>query len=114
MSDIIKYEIINPNTDKTQPYYKQGVLYIPTDEKYKYFIETRQFDEYGNASYYLIFGKEKFSVHCRPCRSDMYNRVKLTPKGEMRKYISELSKNNGNIVIEYVESGDNYDVFMIM
>lgn len=113
MTEIIKYEVINPISDKTRPFYKDGVLYIPIHERYKFIVETRQIDEYGYTTYYLLLSKTKFSQHCRPCQTDGYGRVKFRPKGEMKDFIVTTCKKEGNINIEYIESGDEYDVFML-
>ncbi|AXH74525.1 MAG: hypothetical protein KNU04_gp55 [crAssphage sp. isolate ctbg_1] len=114
MNDIVKYEIINPIADKSKPYYRSGTLYIPIETKYKYFLETRVLDENGYTQYYFLFGKEKFNKHCRKCQSDSYGKIKLRPKGEIKEYIHDTCKSDGNIELEYIESTDTYDVFMVL
>lgn len=113
MTDILKYKVLNPISDKTRPYLQKGILYIPIDEPYRYFVEAAQDNVYGGIDYFLLLGKTKFSPHCRLCQYDMYHRVKVRLKGEIKEYVEDICREEGNINFEYVESAEDYDVFSI-
>lgn len=113
MNDIIKYDILNPIPDKSLPFVNKGILYFPIDENYRYFLEASQDNAYGGKDYFILLGKVKFSQHCRLCQTDMYKRVKLKLKGELKEYVNDVCEAKGNVNIEYVESAENYDVFSI-
>lgn len=110
MTDIVKYEILNPVIDKTKPFFRKGILFIPIEEKYRYFIEAAQENAYGEKYYFLLLSKTKFNSNCRICNTDMYGRVKIPLKGEIKDFV----ENKTTIDIEYIESGEDYDVFSII
>lgn len=113
MNDIIKYDILNPIADKGRPYVKKDYLYLPINEKYRYFIEAAQDNIYGGRDYFLLLGKVKFSPHCRICQPDGYGRIRLKLKGEIKDYVYDQCEQYGNCDFTYVESTDTYDVFSI-
>lgn len=113
MSDIVKYNILNPISNNKKPFYKNNFLYIPSIGKYNYFLEASLQNEYGGVDYYLLFGKTKFNEHCRKCITDNYGRVKINIKGSIKDYVKEECERYGNINVDYVESADDYDVFTI-
>ena len=113
MSDIVKYNILNPISDKSKPFIKKGLLYIPINEKYRYFVEATQDNVYGGVDYFILLSKVKFSPHCRLCSLDAYGRVRLRLKGAIKDYVEEQCDTYGNINIEYVESAEDYDVFSV-
>lgn len=114
--NVTKYNIINPKTDKTLPYYtKDKYLIIPVPNKvYNYFLECTTYNiEEDRNEYFLLLGKEEFDENCRKCQTDGYGRVKIKPKGEFQEYIEKWSRDTRNIVIAYVESEGQYDVYKI-
>lgn len=113
MTDIYKYTILNPVPDKSKPFVKNRILYIPMSERYRYFIEAAQDSPCGGREYYILFGKTKFNPNCRVCQPDGYGRIRLKLKGEIKEYIYDKCAEEGNCDIEYVESADDYDVFNI-
>lgn len=113
MEDIIKYDILNPIPDKSKPFVKKGILYIPIEENYKYFIEAAQDNTYGGRDYFLLLSTIKFNPNCRTCSRDGYGKLRLRLKGEVKDYIYDKCEREGNCDFEYVESADTYDVFSI-
>lgn len=113
MSDIIKYDILNPIPDKAKPFLKKDTLYIPIKANYRYFIEAAMNNAFGGRDYFLLFGNTKFNNNCRTCQKDGYGRIKLKLKGEIKDYIYDKCKTYGNCDIEYIESAEDYDVFEI-
>ncbi len=113
---IFKYSILHPVTDTKLPFFndKKGILYIPLKTIYRYYIEAVIADQDGNTTYYLLLGKTKFDSNCRLCHTDDYGRVQIKVKsGEFRDYIYSESKERGNIIIEYIESNTDYDVYSV-
>lgn len=113
---IAKYKILNPLTDHKKPYYdtKRNLLIIPIRNNYKYFLEAAQYNpDKGINEYYLLLGSNKFDDSCRPCETDMYGRCKLRVIGELKEYVLDQLEDRGNLEVEYVESGDGYDVYSI-
>lgn len=113
MTDIIKYQVLNPIPDKSKPFVRNGILYIPILEKYRYFLECAQDNAYGGRDYFLLLSKTKFNQSCRICQCDGYGRIKLKLKGEIKDYIYDKCEEEGNCDFEYIESGEDYDVFSI-
>lgn len=114
--NIVKYKILNPVIDRNKPYYdyKINKLIIPIKQPYNYFIEAAQYNpEKGFNDYFLLLGKTKFDTNCRKCETNMYGKCKINITGEIKDYVLNQIKEKGNIDIEYIESGDYYDVFYI-
>lgn len=114
MPDIIKYNILNPVTDKKKPFIRDGVLYFPIKERYNYFVECYTDNIVGGSNYYILLGKEKFNPNCRKCQMDGYGRCKIKLKGDIKDYVEYLCKTTGNVELEYIESSEEYDVFSII
>lgn len=113
---IFQYEVINPKTVKTLPHYnKRGEFIIPNiHANYKYYIEAARYNNITlNREYYFLFSKEKFDAHCRQCRVDDYGRLHLRTHGEIDTYIRNENITRGNVNVEYLESDDTYDVYII-
>lgn len=113
MTDIIKYDVLNPIPEKNKPYVKQGLLYISINKNYRYFLEAATDNAFGGRTYYLLFSNHKFNQSCRICQRDGYGKIKLKLKGEIKDYVYDYCNRYGNIDFEYVESADDYDVFCI-
>lgn len=113
MIDIYKYNILNPVPDKTRAFVKNGIFYVPINEKYKYYLEVSQDNSYGGVDYFILFGKTKFNRHCKSCQCDNFGHIKLRLKGAIKDYVFETCERYGNINVDYVESNDYYDVFSV-
>lgn len=114
---IAKYKILNPLIDHKKPYYdfKRKKFIFPVKVGYKYFLEAAQYNpDKGYNEYFILLGTDKFDDNCRTCEVDMYGKCKLNIIGELKDYIIEQSKDRGNLKIEYVESGEDFDVFSII
>ena len=114
MSDIVKYEILNPVSDRNRPFIRGDIFYIPLKKQYNYYIEAAITNEIGGQDYYILLGINNFNPHCRRCSTDGYGRVKIRLKGKIKDYVNDICERNGNIDIEYIESADNYDVFALV
>ncbi len=112
---IVKYEIINPVSSNRKPFYdfKKNILMFPTNKKYRYYVETALNSEQRGREYFILLGNDKFDVNCRLCNVDQYGRCKVNIRGELKQFIINETKHRGNIEIDYVESYDNYDVFVV-
>lgn len=114
---IYKYNILNPLINNKEPYYdfEKDNLIIPVSKRYKYFVEAYTFDnETNNNNYYLLLGINKFDNNCRICDTNMYAKCKIKLKGEIKDFVKRECKDRGNIIIKFVESTDDYDVYMII
>ena len=114
---IAKYKILNPLIDHKKPYYdtKRRKFIFPVKVGYKYFLEAAQYNpDKGYNEYFILLGTDKFDDNCRTCEVDMYGKCKLNIIGELKDYIIEQSEDRGNLQVEYVESGEDYDVFTII
>ena len=115
MSDIVKYEILNPTSSNKKPYYddKKELFIFPTNENYTHYIEAVQNGEDGGRHYFLLLGKEKFNPNARKCVVDQYGKCKIKVRGEVKEYIVSECKSRGNIELLYDESADTYDVYRL-
>lgn len=114
---IVKYKILNPITNHKKPYYdyKRKQFIFPVKTKYKYFLEAAQFDPVINDNnYFILLGETKFDDNCRTCETDMYGKCKVRVIGALKDYILDQLEDRGNLKVEYVESGEGYDVFSIV
>ncbi len=113
---IIKYEVLNPTSSNKKPFLsKEGLLFFPVKEAYRYYVECAiTNEEHGGREYFILLGKEKFDSNCRLCKTDIYGRCQIKIKGEIKDYVVDEIKHRGNIDIEYLESADNYDVFTVI
>lgn len=114
---IVKYRILNPITDHKKPYYdyKRKQFIFPVQTKYNYFLEAVQFNPTTNDNdYFILVGKDKFDYNCRSCETDMYGKCKIRVIGALRDYILDQLEDRGNLKVEYIESGENYDVFSVV
>ena len=114
MSDIIKYEILNPVSDVTKPFIRKDIFYIPLKKCYNYYIEAAVTNELGGRDYYILLGTNKFNPHCRRCSTDGYGRVKIKLQGDIKDYVYTICERNGNIDVVYTESTENYDAFELV
>lgn len=112
---IFKYKVINPTTNAKLPFFdeKKGIFYIPLSNSYRYYVETVVETKHA-ISHYLLLSKTKFDVNCRLCHTDNYGRVQIKVKGRFKDFIIDETKERGNLIVEYVESIENYDVFIVV
>lgn len=113
---IYKYEILNCKIDKKRPFFdKNGLLYIPHIGKhYKYYIAaTRYNTTIAEKEYFLLLSNTKFDFNCRNCNVDDWGRLKINLKGEIKDYLIDKYSNYSNVNVEYIESEDDYDVYLI-
>jgi hypothetical protein len=113
---IIKYEVINPVASNKKPYYdaRKDLFIFPVTTKYTRYVESAIYGSTGGREYYILLGTCQFSEHCRICHVDGYGKCKIRVRGELKDYIISETKYRGNINVEYVESTDSYDVFIIV
>ena len=113
---IIKYEVINPVKDSKRPFFdnKSGLFYIPVKAPYRYYVEVANTNMHtGGREYYILLSTTKFDEHCRLCSVDGYGRCRIKLRGEIKEYVVEETKYRGNINVIYLESENNYDVYMV-
>jgi hypothetical protein len=110
-----RYEVINPVSSNKKPFYdfKRGLFVFPCKEKYRYYVETIITTDGFGCQYYILLSSKLFNEHCRLCKVDDYNRCKINVRGDIKDYIISETKKRGNINIEYIESYDDYDVYLI-
>lgn len=115
---IYNYEIINPVTNIKKPFYdfKRKLLFFPiAGNNYRYYIEAARNNENSfTREYYILLSRKKFNNNCRICHTDNYGRCQIRVKGEIKDYIIQEIKHRGNVEIEYVESEEDYDVFVVI
>lgn len=113
---IYKYEVTNPVVSHKKPHVDiHGVFIIPNIKRmYKYFVEaiSKDPDTYIETNV-LLLSDTKFDENCRRCRVDDYGRLKVRISNKLREYIMSECKSRGNVNVEYLESEDNYDVYVI-
>lgn len=117
MDDIaIKFDIVNPVSDKKKPRYnkERNLFTFPVDTNYKYYVEARKLnDTTGDYDWYLLLSKSQFSPHCRLCEVNMYRSCKIHPRGEFKNFISRECAERGNINMKKVETNSHYDTWLI-
>ena len=113
---IYKYEVINLKKDNKKPYLdNKGFLIVPNIGKsYKYYIECLRYNPNKcYTEYFLLLSMNKFSSQCKKCRVDDFGRLKVFLRGEIKDAAERNMKNFSNVNFEYIESEDNYDVFIV-
>lgn len=113
---IFSYEIINPPTDRKKPFLdERGFFIIPNIRKrYCYYIEcARNNTNTLCREYFILLSTVKFNESCRKCRVDDYGRLKLKLHGELNDYVVREMPSRGNIKFEYLESENEYDIYLI-
>ena len=114
---IFKYEVLNPVINNKKPFYdfKRKLLFFPVKGvSYRYYVEVaRNNNKNGNREYFILLNHNKFDENCRICHIDIYGRCQIRIQGELKEYIIRESSYRGNINIEYVESTEDYDVFIV-
>lgn len=113
---ILKYEIINPITNRKKPHIdKYGAFIIPAIKKnYKYYIEVKRYNTTTLCyEYFIILSIIKFDSQCKKCRVDDYGRLKLIVHGDIKDYIVNEINNRGNVEFNYMESEQEYDVWQV-
>lgn len=114
---IVKYEIINPITDRKKPHFNsRGFFVVPNSpiKGYRYYIECARYNpKEFTKEYYILIGVSKFDSQCRKCRVDDYNRLLIPIKGEIKDFIITECALKGNVCFSYIESERGYDVYKI-
>ena len=112
---IYSYEVLNPVTNNKKPYINNKGIFIfnITKRSYKYYIEAALNKENGNREYYFLLSDTKFDNNCRKLNIDSYGRCQIKVKGEMKDFITEEIEYRGNVNVNYLESKDEYDVYIV-
>lgn len=113
--DILKYEVLNPIVGDKSPFFdnKKGLLFFNAKGcKYKYFVECKTITD-DNENYYLLLSENKFNKNCKLCQVDNYGRCKIKLKGEFKDFVINETTYRGDIMVEYVESNEYYDTYII-
>lgn len=115
MADILKYGILNPVSNRKEPYYdaKSKLLVIPIKHNFKYYVEVVDITREHGKRYMLLLGANKFNENARRCNTDQWGRCRIPVKGELQQYLIDESERRGNISVVYLESNDDYDVFIV-
>lgn len=111
------FDIVNPKTNKRSPFYnkKKGLFYFPTTIRYKYYLECSKFNNNTNdTEFYILLSKEKFNENCNKCSYDNYGRCQMRLNGSIKEYVINESKERGNLIMDYIESKPNYDIFNLI
>lgn len=113
---IYNYNIINPKTNKKKPFLdRRGFFIVPNINKiYNYYIEASKYNPItGDNDYYLLLSTYEFDEQCKRCRVDDYGRLKVFVTGDIKNYIVQEMNNRGNVKFDYIETIDDYDVYII-
>ena len=110
---IYKYNILNPVTDKHKPHYiEKGNWFIfPTTKRYRYYVEVSKLNDRGIIEYYLLLSEKLFDENCRICDYNVYHDNKIHPRGELKDYIIQESKERGNLYCTYKGTEESEIVF---
>ena len=100
---IYKYNILNPVTDKHKPFYtnKGNWFAFRASKRYRYYVEVSKINDRGITEYYLLLSEEYFDENCRICDYSVYHGTKIHPRGELKDYLIQESKERGNLYCTY-------------
>lgn len=113
---ILQYEVISPKVIKSLPHYnKRREFIIPNIHRnYKYYLEASRYNTITlEKEYYFLFSVNKFDEHCRRCRVDDFGNLHLFTHGEINNYIRNECRERGNVKVDYLNTEDTYDVYII-
>lgn len=113
---ILKYNLIDPAIDKHKPYYdiKNKVFRFQVNQQYNYFAQAYQINPVNNIKeYLLLLGKNKFDDSCKKCITNQYGKCNVHLTGEFLVFVKNECKERGNIIVEYMESDEDYDVYLV-
>jgi len=112
---LFHYNVLDPVKDNKLPFFdeKKGIFYIPLKSSYRHYVAVTSFSKDKGIEYFLLLSKDKFDVNCRLCSTDTYSRVQIRIRGELLTYIANESKERGNLIVDYIESTDYYDVYRV-
>ena len=113
---IAKYNITNPILNKNLPYYikSSNTFYFKLNRNYNYYLIGDRFNENtGDIDFYILLGKTQFDDNCKRIQCDNYGRYKFKPIGIFKKFILNELTNRVNFNLEYVESEEQFDVYLI-
>lgn len=114
---INEFNIINPVINKKSPFFdiKRGLFYFPTNIGYRYYLECSKInDKTKDIEYYILLSRNKFNEHCKSCSLDNYGRCKMKPSGDIKNYLIRETKERGNVILDYVESREDYDIYNLI
>ncbi len=113
---INNYDIINPVASTKKPYFdtKKELFIFPIKRKYRYYVECALWGNDGGREYYILLGMEKFNPHCRLCKVDQYGKCSIKLRGEIKDFVEQETKSRGNIEFEYMESTEDFDVYVVV
>lgn len=113
---IYGYDVISEKPDKNKArLYNNNILIIPNIKKrYKYYLEcSRINNKYMTKEYIILLSNTKFDDRCYTCRVDDYARLHIKVHNELKDYINNEMKIRNNINVEYSETENEYDIFII-
>lgn len=114
---IAKYQVINPIPIRTKPYFNhRGQLVIPNINplQYKWYLEVARDNTITNdREYFLLFSTIKFDYNCCKVFKDFGGRSVIIPHGEFADYLNKEISARANVDVEYLESEDDYDVYIV-
>ena len=65
----------------------------------------------GITEYYLLLSEKLFDENCRICDYSVYHGNKIHPRGELKDYIIQESKERGNLYCTYKGTEESEIVF---
>lgn len=111
---IFDYNVVKKPVNKYPRYDAvTGVFYVKLDKVYSYYVAATRLNEKGVKEYFLIFGNTKFDDNCIKCGIDSYGRYKLKLNDDFKNFLKTMQDIEVNVNITYIESSDNYDVFLL-
>lgn len=113
---IYNYEILNPITTKHKPYIDiNGYFIVPNINRgYKYFMQCRKYNDILDVyEYFILISNTKFDEHCLSCRDNYYGKLKLSLNKELDNHVRNEIKYKGYVNFTYLETCNNYDVYIL-
>ena len=114
---LTEFNIINPVPSRKSPFYnkKKGLFYFPTTIRYSYYLECTKINQVTHdIEYYILLSKTKFNENCKACHLDNYGRCQIKPAGILKEYIEKETMERGNLIMDYIESKEDYDIYNLI
>lgn len=114
--EILQYEIIDKKLDRQRPYYdnKRGLLIFRLQNNYSYYCQAKKYNPNTNEyEYFLLLGKNKFNDNCNLFYRDDYGRYKIRATGELKVYMDNITNEDMNFDLVYIETNGCYDAWQI-